>query len=75
VLYIKYETPKDFKLFFKIIHLKVQELVYKNHVQLTNELNNLENEIENLTKEKEEINNSLEVSKIIEDKEPPKEGE
>lgn len=75
VLYIKYETPKDFKLFFKIIHLKIQELVYKNHAELKNELNNLEKKIENLTKEKSEINSSLEVEKIIEDIELPKENE
>ena len=62
-LFIRYETPSDFKDFFRLIHLQIKKLVYKNHKELVNEIELIVIEINKLSDEKKTIQEQIENKK------------
>lgn len=62
-LFIRYETPSDFKDFFRLIHLQIKRLVYKNHKELVNEIEFISIEINKLSDEKKIIQEHIEIEK------------
>lgn len=67
-LFIRFENPADFRDVFKLIHLAIQGIVYRNHSGLDTEITGIYKEIEDLSKEKD----GLVISEIIKT-DPPKE--
>ncbi len=63
VLFIRYETPSDFKDFFRLIHLQIKKLVYKNHKELVNEIRLISIEIDKLSAEKQDIQEQIEIAR------------
>ena len=62
-LFIRYETPSDFKDFFRLIHLQIKKLVYKNHKELVNEIELISIELNKLSHEKKTIQEQIEIDK------------
>ncbi|GIK70130.1 MAG: hypothetical protein HND27_07100 [Bacteroidetes bacterium] len=69
ILFIRFETPSEFRDVFKLIHLSVMKIVYKNHEELDAEINAIHTEIEVLTKEKDGLSNQ---EPPADDNNPPK---
>lgn len=56
-LFIRFETPAEFRDVFKIIHLYIKGKIYRSHQELEVEIKNIYSEIEVLSKEKDGLAN------------------
>ena len=63
ILFIRFETPSEFRDVFKLIHLSVISIVYKNHKELDEDIKAIYVEIEVLSKEKDGLIKPVEPPK------------
>lgn len=53
VLFIRFETPSEFRDVFRLIHLSIARIVYRNHKELDGDIKEINKEVVALTKEKD----------------------